>query len=402
MSVGAAPAWSADRVRRVIAERLRQKEAHLATTMTAEVMSKIPDYARPDDHAYRKTVHKGVRHALRQFLQVLEGRGSPTDGWREMYAEIGAGEVREGRSLDAVHAAIRLCARVAWQSLIDDAFRDAIPLRDLGPLAEAIFTYLDEIADASAEGYARAKAAEAGVVEQRRRRLVALLTEASPVPSEVVAAAAVAAGWQLPSRLCVVVLDASAAPVDRPMLPPDILADFEQTDPCLIVPDPDAGRRASDLTGLLAGHRAMVGPAVECAEAARSLRWATRALDLARQGYIAGDGVIWCRDHLTTMALFHDEELLDALIERRLAPLLSSPTRHREVLADTLLAWLRVNGVASAVAAELHIHPQTARHRLRQLSHVFGATLDDTEARFELQIALRAERARRTRPRPRR
>ena len=69
--------------------------------------------------------------------------------------------------------------------------------------------------------------------------------------------------------------------------------------------------------------------------------------------------------------------------------------RQREVFADTLLAWLPANGNANAVAAALHIHPQTARHRFRQLTRLFGDALHDGDAMFELQIALRAVRARR-------
>ena len=40
----------------------------------------------------------------------------------------------------------------------------------------------------------------------------------------------------------------------------------------------------------------------------------------------------------------------------------------------------------------LHIHPQTARYRLRQLQLLFGDALHEPDARFELEIALRAER----------
>jgi DNA-binding PucR family transcriptional regulator len=50
---------------------------------------------------------------------------------------------------------------------------------------------------------------------------------------------------------------------------------------------------------------------------------------------------------------------------------------------------------ANAVAASLHLHPQTVRRRLRQLDRLFGDQVRDSEVRFELEIALRAERARR-------
>ena len=42
-----------------------------------------------------------------------------------------------------------------------------------------------------------------------------------------------------------------------------------------------------------------------------------------------------------------------------------------------------------AVAAELGVHPQTVRYRLRQLRELFGTRLEDPEARFELSLALR-------------
>jgi DNA-binding PucR family transcriptional regulator len=45
-----------------------------------------------------------------------------------------------------------------------------------------------------------------------------------------------------------------------------------------------------------------------------------------------------------------------------------------------------------ATAAELFVHPQTVRYRLGRLRDLFGAALEDPDARFELELALRAER----------
>ena len=44
------------------------------------------------------------------------------------------------------------------------------------------------------------------------------------------------------------------------------------------------------------------------------------------------------------------------------------------------------------VAQALHVHPQTVRYRLAQLREAFGDDLDDPDARFELELALRARR----------
>ena len=49
-------------------------------------------------------------------------------------------------------------------------------------------------------------------------------------------------------------------------------------------------------------------------------------------------------------------------------------------------------GRTEAVAKALHVHPQTVRYRLARLRELFGPRLDDPDARFELELALRARR----------
>ncbi|WP_242424312.1 helix-turn-helix domain-containing protein, partial [Frankia sp. EI5c] len=71
-------------------------------------------------------------------------------------------------------------------------------------------------------------------------------------------------------------------------------------------------------------------------------------------------------------------------------PLDALPERTRTRLAETLLYWLALHGQRRLVAERLHIHPQTVRYRVGQLRDLFGETLDDPEARFELELVLRA------------
>jgi hypothetical protein len=49
---------------------------------------------------------------------------------------------------------------------------------------------------------------------------------------------------------------------------------------------------------------------------------------------------------------------------------------------------------SSEVAAHVHVHPHTVRHRPRQLTGLFGDQIHDLGLRFELKIALRADCAR--------
>ena len=65
----------------------------------------------------------------------------------------------------------------------------------------------------------------------------------------------------------------------------------------------------------------------------------------------------------------------------------------RARLEATLLAWLRHAGHASPTRrSELGVHPQTVRYRLGRLRELFGAALDEPDARFELELVLRAAR----------
>ena len=91
--------------------------------------------------------------------------------------------------------------------------------------------------------------------------------------------------------------------------------------------------------------------------------------------------------------LAKDPTLVDDLARLRLAPLQRLPARSRARLEETLLAYLRHRGNGPRMAADLHVHPQTVRYRLARLRELLGPALDDPEARFELEVVLRARSA---------
>jgi hypothetical protein len=202
-----------------------------------------------------------------------------------------------------------------------------------------------------------------------------------------------AADWALPRKVAVVALAARARDIVRPVpsLPPDVLIDMSGRDPFLLMPDPDGPGRASLLERGLRGWSAAVGPAVPLGLASRSLRWARQALSLAQRGITDGaGGLVWCTEHMSTLVILSDEELVRALGGRVLAPLRRLRPDQQDRLAETLLAWLQSADNAGAAAHLLHVHPQTVRYRLRQIAELFGDALQDTGARLELLIALQA------------
>jgi DNA-binding PucR family transcriptional regulator len=158
------------------------------------------------------------------------------------------------------------------------------------------------------------------------------------------------------------------------------------------VPDPDGGGRRARLGEAVgARHRAALGPPVPWGEAALSLARARAVLALAAEGAIPARGLIDTRDHTAALLLRADRRLASELVRARLAPLDALPAGSRARLIATLSAWLAAQGRLQAVAEQLHVHPQTVRYRLGRLRDLLGDALDDPQARFELELALRAE-----------
>jgi sugar diacid utilization regulator len=159
---------------------------------------------------------------------------------------------------------------------------------------------------------------------------------------------------------------------------------------CVIVPDPDAPGRRRQLEAAARDDPIALGPTVPWTGAALSTRRAAATHRLAAAGRIPAGGLLVAEDHLPALLLAADPWLAADLATSRLAPLQALPEAQRDRLEATLRAWLDRPGQVQAVAAELGVHPQTVRYRVRQLRELFAERLEDPDARFELQLALRA------------
>ena len=383
----------------------------LARDMAAAILSEVPEYGRPDDDSYARVVHRVARDAVHQFAARIADPAAPGEPITRMFHDIGRVEAAAGRSLDALHAALRVGARVTWQRLREKARQGGGDADVFARLGESIFRYLDELAAACSAGYAEARAEFAGEAERLRHRLLDLLVADPPTPPETIAGLAATIGWPLPRRVVAVALAAPASSCSGSLapLPPDVLVDLAGREPCLLMPDPDGPGRRRQLDdglrkwrvttppeGAAAPERclAAIGPAVPLARASASLRWARRALSLAPRNPAgqAADGIVRCDEQLPALVLLADAELARLLSGQTLAPLRGLRPEQADRLAETLLAWLESADNAGLAASRLHVHPQTVRYRLRQLTELFGDRLNDPDARFGLQVALRVRR----------
>ncbi len=163
----------------------------------------------------------------------------------------------------------------------------------------------------------------------------------------------------------------------------------------------DAGAdRWAALEAQLGGRRAAIGLVVPLADAADSLRWARQALALAENGTIDAGPLVCCEDHLVTLWLLSDAALADQVSRRHFGALEALSPRQQERLTETFGAWLETRGTAAEIADRLQVHPQTVRYRIRQLERTLGDQFGDPDARFAMEMVLRAMRLRERKFRP--
>jgi hypothetical protein len=358
----------------------------ILTTIAREV----PEYARPLEGSFGRGIRTGVGEALLQFVALIRDPEAGRDQGREVYVQLGRGEQRQGRTLDSLQAAYRIGARVAWRRIAAAGRRADLAAEPLTLLAEAIFAYIDELSADSVDGYAEAQAEVEDVRRRRRHQLARMLVGEQPGDQADLRVAARAAGWRLPGRV------AAAACAERDLaaaarrLPADSLATVLDGTGCLLLPDPEGPGRAEGLSRAAARSRLALGPAVEVAALAESWSLALTLLRASDAGALPASGLLSADEHLADLLLFEGLPLTTRIAAHRLAPLRDLTPKAEERMRETALAHVRHHGNAVAMAAEMQVHPQTARYRIARLRELLGDQLDDPDARFELEIALRS------------
>jgi PucR C-terminal helix-turn-helix domain len=377
----------------------------------------VPEYARPLEGNFGRNVRTGVTEALHQFVALIRSPSGARGPGREVYVALGRGELREGRTLDALQSAYRIGARVAWRRSAEAARAAGLDADVLSLLAESIFAYIEELSADSVEGYAEARSSLEGERRRRQRELVVLLLREPPADDADLRALAAAVGWTVPRTAAAIACPEDELERVARRLPPDGLAAVVDGVGCAVVPDPDGPGRAAELERAIGERPVALGPGVPLAELAASWSLAratllaaearalppetpaaeARALapDAAAAASAAASprGPLRADDLLVDLLLFQGRPLVERLAARRLAAFDDLTPKARLRMAETAHAYVREGGNAAAMARALDLHPQTVRYRLARLRELLGDQLDDPDARLELELALRAQRS---------
>ncbi|MDG6101496.1 helix-turn-helix domain-containing protein [Dactylosporangium aurantiacum] len=365
---------------------MRHALPEVAGHAVAAIVAEVPAYAGALTGEMGAKIALAVRAALGGFLNLAsrQAGSAPLAASMEGAYALGRGEARSGRSLDALLAAYRVGARVAWRELAAVTVAAGMPAPAVARFAELTFAYIDELSAASVTGHSDELATSGRARRRALDRLAQALLTGEPAPA--VAAAAEAAEWALPQTLTAVLLPDGARPadlldlLDRRTLQTTV--EHLRDTSVLLVPDAHGPARGH-LLRLLAGHDAVTGPAVPWSLARHSL---DRAVRVARLHPAAGS--LDTEDHLVELVVSADPRALADLRALALAPLAAERASTVGKLVETLRSWLLHQGRRDEVAAELFVHPQTVRYRVARLRELYGDRLRDPNWLLLLTVAL--------------
>jgi hypothetical protein len=418
---------------REFAAVMRPELPSLLKEMAAEIVTAIPEYGHLLEGPNARVIKIGIEQNIATFVDRVAAPTATSALRDDLCRQFGRFEAYEGRSLDNLQAAYRIGCQVALRRVRTVGRRYNLSASFMLTFADALFAYMGDLAELSREGYVQALAELGEEPDNRRRRLLRRILGGTAVARSALAELAEHSAWPLPDEVTMVAVAPDTRPA-RVALDKDVLLDFADPEPHLLIPGPLTDERRASLAVALKGCRAAVGLTTPLGEAADSLRWARHTLALADAGLINHDGglgdgigngsgrdgaqggppgggrdsgqgpayaggpdsggehdlVTMSEDHLLPLWLLGDPALADQIAKKYLGPLAGLTATQRARLIDTLRIWLTTRGTAVQVAEQLGVHPQTVRYRLRILDRAFGDQLADPDKRFATEIALRA------------
>lgn len=379
-------------VLRTSAQLLLHRLPQLTDRVVALIEQHEPSYRAPsvDAEAFWDEVNRSLRHNVGCLIRPRElAESARRCSWR-----IGAERAREGLPLDAMLHAFRLGGGAVWQELIDTASaRDPESMRLLVHVAGDVWNFVDEHCSLAAESYRRTEREMTWRRDNRLRLMTEALLDGTARVSEL---PDIAATLGLPehARYAVAAVtgpgrEALRCAAESPRL---IWHQSEGTDLVIAqLTEGGAESLAEDLAPVPDAPAVRIGvsPATE------GLTGIGEARSLAEKALAtcAADGeVALLHDQLAAALLVSSPDLGRVLTERVLGPILRLDTTERDLLLDTLTAWLECDASAQRAGERLSCHRNTVLNRLRRCEKLTGRSLSSPREAAELSLALTARR----------
>ncbi|MFD8425503.1 PucR family transcriptional regulator [Streptomyces sp. NPDC059668] len=416
-----------------------------------ELTERLMTLLREREPAYRtameadaESVRDEVRRSLRLNVESLIRPGELREAARRCSWAIGRARADRGLPLDALLRAFRLGGGMVWQELVDETTRrQPSDARLLVHVAADVWNFVDEHCAVVAEAYRQTERELMWRRENRLRLMTAALLDGTARIADLPATAA-ALGLPEQGRYAVVLarlpagrtfadawgqvhlsglrvlwyrdrdgggsygivllaghphdevepghshesglVDTGPGPVAAAGGAPSDESGGEGERPRSYGLDVDAGEIARRLTAP-PGARIGVSPVVE---GLATIGDARRLADTALRACPRSGGTVVLEEHLPAALVVSAPVLGAALAERVLGPLLRLDPSDRDIMLETLTAWLACDGSAQRAAGRLYCHRNTVLNRLRRCEQLTGRSLSRPSDVVELSLALAA------------
>ncbi|SHF63560.1 PucR family transcriptional regulator [Geodermatophilus nigrescens] len=392
-----APGGVTERLAEMVPALLEQLDA-MTDRMVEVLVETEPPYReamQSGDPLLRTTLRRNLEVGIRGLLPDVPAAyyASHAEGARA----VGRLRAAQGIPLEAVLRAYRLGGQITWEALV--ALSRNSGRHDDGLLLEvagSLWRTNDRGCSAAAEGYRAEERRRAGLDVAERRRLVDGLLDGRGGDPAFVRQASELLAVPLGGRLAVVVAHPAedrpeAADPAQALLKRGIRSAWGTRAQAQVGVVALGTRRLPELLGwlgLLATGPVGVSPVVEGAAAVAG---AYRLAETAARTLPPGTArVVTTDDRLPEALLSDSPEIAERLVGQTLGRLLELPEDEREVLLETLSAFLDADGSPTRAADLLYCHRNTVMHRLRRIESVTGRKPTDPRARLLWQLALLA------------
>lgn len=351
-----------------------------SVALTRRIVTRIKDEVAGFSAEAEPLVHQGIDEAIRRAVDLFVDTiaGAPTQGGEvfTFYRWVGSYQAGAGLNLDAMRAAHQIATEESWADLRLAATELGQSAEVVSALGSGLIAYQARLFENGMRGYVQARARMRQERDDDRAALLVALLGGSR--REQLHELAARCSWPVPSRVVVAVTPAGDEGVAVAASSPTALSGV-QHGRLIVLADPRTARALGDALVEATGDPVAVSWPLPVDDAHLACRWASRGLSLLQEGVIdrPADGVVEVEQHQELLCSHADPALRRLADERALAPLLSQTPKRRMALAETLLLWLQTHHSAPSLAAELGVHDQTVRHRLRRLRDLFGPRLDD-------------------------
>ncbi|MFJ8866238.1 PucR family transcriptional regulator [Streptomyces sp. NPDC102473] len=416
---------------RSLADREAVAVLHRAARVLLEALPELTDRLvealREQEPAYRaamesepaeiwQEVHHSLRHNVASLIQPREFREAAhrTSRW------IGESRAEQGVPLDAVMHAFRMGGAMVWQDLVDDtARRHPEDTRLLVHVAADVWNFVDEHCAVVAEAYRQAERRLSWRRENQQRLMTAALLDGTARIADLPDAAAML-GLPVHGRYAVLAVAGarraphgtgrppldlpeetpalwhSAGDVDLAVLPLGAASEEEprregEDGPAVPGCPSSDGELAALAEGMTAPPGTRIGVS-SVVDGLASVGDARRLAETALKACPASGGTVLLDEHLPAALVVSSPGLGSALADRVLGPLDRLDPADRDVLIETLTAWLDSDGSAQRAGAKLYCHRNTVLNRLRRFEQLTGRCLTRPTDAVEVSLALAARR----------